>query len=168
MTTAKPLDRHDEVSVAVDAHPEAVFALADDHAWLAGHMSASSWMMAGSAMTTSMDDKHGRAIGAHITMTGTVLGITLELDEVVTERVPPWAKTWETVGQPRLLVIGGYRMGFRIRRDDPRSHVTMWIDYDLPQRQRWLGVLFGQVYARWCVRQMTGGMQRHFRRAEGA
>jgi hypothetical protein len=32
--------------------------------------------------------------------------------------------------------------------------LAVWIDYDLPRRQRWIGVLGGRMYARWCVRQM--------------
>ena len=44
-------------------------------------------------------------------MNGRILGLKLSLDEVVTERDPPARKVWETVGVPRLLVIGPYRMG---------------------------------------------------------
>jgi len=126
-TRQQTFERYYEEAVAVPAFPEEVFERADDLAWLAGHMS-SSWMMGGGTMTTRVDGQHGRVVGSHITMTGRVFGMSLFLDEVVTERVPPWEKAWETVGTPRLLVIGAYRMGFRSLRDDGGSRVTVFID----------------------------------------
>lgn len=156
-------DRHHEQSVVIPAPPEAVFEKADDHAWLAGHMAASSWMMGGGTMTTSIDEGRGQVPGSHITMVGRVLGISLFLDEVVTERVPSRSKTWETVGTPRLLVIGAYRMGFRLLEEASSSRFTMFIDYDLPPRHRWIGVLLAGAYARWCVSQMVSAVSGHFR-----
>ena len=107
MTPAsEPFSRHDECTVFVAEFPEEVFAFADDHSKFSAHMSASSWMMLGSKMTTSTDAERGQEVGSHITMTGAVLGIRISLDEVVVERIPPWEKAWETVGVPQLLVIG--------------------------------------------------------------
>ena len=75
----------------------------------------------------------------------------------VTERTVPWRKTWETRGEPRLLVIGAYRMGFTIAPREARSHLVVFIDYRLPQRgfARVLGLLFGRAYAAWCTRWMS-------------
>jgi hypothetical protein len=85
--------RHHEESIFISASPTRVFDYVDDHARLAGHMSKSSWMMGSGHMN-------------------------VEVDEVVSHRVPPRAKVWSTVGTPRLLVIGHYRMGTEI---DPES-----------------------------------------------
>lgn len=168
MTRAsEPFSRHDECTVFVAGFPEEVFAFADDHSKFSAHMSGSSWMMLGSKMTTATDAERGQNVGSHITMTGNVLGIQLSLDEVVVERIPPWEKAWETVGTPRLLVIGAYRMGFRVLRHDRGAVLTVFIDYDLPANLRWLGSLFGRMYARWCVKQMAVGVERHFGRLEG-
>jgi len=150
--------------VFVAAFPEEVFAFADDHAQFSAHMGSPSWMMLGSRMDTSVDAARGQEVGSHITMTGNVVGIPLVVDEVVVEHVVPWEKTWETVGTPRLLVIGAYRMGFRVLRHERGSAFRVFIDYSLPERHRWLGRLLGQVYARWCVKQMTKGVERRFRR----
>ena len=71
-------------------------------------------------------------------------------------------KTWETV-EDRLVVIGAYRLGFRIAPQVPAgSTLTVWIDYDLPSRRRWLGRLGGSMYADWCVQQMLGSARSHF------
>ena len=120
-------------------------------------------MMAGARMRTELDDAKGQAVGSHIRLSGKVLGFRLLLDEVVTRREPPTEKTWETVGVPRLLVVGSYRMGFRISSDGTQSRLNVFIDYELPVgRTRWLGQLFGSFYARWCVKQMLDGTARHF------
>ena len=77
---------------------------------------------------------------------------------------PPALKAWETQGTPRLLVIAGYRMGFRIAPQDTGSLLGVFIDFALPGTglARWLGRALGPAYARWCCRQMLRDAQRAF------
>ena len=148
--------RHEESSAFVAAPPERVFERLDDQRLLGEHMSESSMMMGGGRMTYSFDEGGGRVLGSHIRAGGSAFGIKLDLDEVVTVRDPPAHKAWRTVGQPNLLVIGGYEMGFDLTPEGSGSSLTVWIDYELPARGfgRWLPFL-GRMYARWCVEQMT-------------
>ena len=97
-------------------------------------------------------------------MHGSVLGIPVSLEEEVTERQPPTTKLWETTGNPRLLVISHYRMGFELAPRGAASLVRVFIDYGLPTTapQSWLGGLLGGVYARWCTKQIADGAARHF------
>ena len=69
-------------------------------------------------------------------------------------------KVWETVGAPRLLVIGAYSMGLKITSEARGSRLRVFIDYQLPEGwvTYWLGWLFGRFYARWCVGQMLTGV----------
>ena len=92
-----------ETRVEVDALPIEVFDFLDDHRRLSAHMTEPSWQMAGSSMTIGMDEKQGRALGSRITLGGSILGLSLEVDEVVTKYNPSHSKTWEPVGTPRLL-----------------------------------------------------------------
>ena len=163
--TGPPL-RHEERTVFVDAFPENVFAFADDHEALAEHMGASSWVMLGGRMNTTLDDRHGQEVGSHVRMSGQVLGIPLDLDEVVVERVPPWEKAWGTVGVPRLLVIGRYRMGFEVLWHEAGVAFRTFIDYELPGQHRCLGYLLGEMYARWCVDQLSKSVTRRFGAAD--
>ena len=73
----------------------------------------------------------------------------------MTDRTSPWRKIWRTVGEPRLVVIGSYAMGFEILAQNGDSRLLIWIDYDLPRRgwARYLPAL-AAFYAKWCVRQM--------------
>lgn len=159
-----PLPRHDETSAEVSAAPERVFALIDDHERLSSHMSQSSWRMGGGRMTTLLDEGRGQRVGSHIRVSGRILGLKLFLDEVVTEREPPARKVWETVGTPRLLVIGPYRMGVEVTPREGNCRLRVFIDYALPSRwpQRWLGRVFGSYYAHWCTQSMVNDAVRRF------
>lgn len=118
----------------------------------------------GGRMKICFDDSRGRTVGSHVRMGGRMMGLNLFLEEVVTERVPPRHKAWETVGSPKLLVIGNYRLGFDIVSSGNSSELRIFIDYDLPpsRRLRWLGYLLGSIYAKWCVRQMVKSVRNGF------
>ena len=66
-------------------------------------------------------------------------------------------KMGETLDEPKLFVIGRYHMGFDLAPEGHGTRLRVWIDYNLPSSggQRWLGRLFGRLYADWCVRKMV-------------
>ena len=99
---ATSLPWHEEVGVVVAARPDALFDYLDDPARLGAHMSRRSWRTAGARMAYEYDGGQGRHVGAKIRLTGDLLGLTIAVDETVTERVPPHVKVWETNGAPRL------------------------------------------------------------------
>ncbi len=154
---------HYQTSRLVRATPSAVFDELDDHERLSAHMISSSAMMAGSKMKLRLDEAQGRGVGAKIALEGRVLGIALRVEEIVTEYQPPARKVWETIGEPRLLVIGSYRMGFTVEPQPTGSLLTVFIDYDLPSGL-WggLGRLSGPFYARWCSVNMAKAVARRF------
>ena len=137
----------------------------DDQERLSAHMMKSSAMMAGGKMHFDFDDAKGRAVGSVIRMSGEMLGMTLDVSERVVEREPPHRKVWETIGEPRLLVVGNYRLGFEIEAHGQCSRLTMFIDYDDPPPPwRIAGRLLGAVYARWCTTSMADGAVAAFAR----
>jgi hypothetical protein len=161
MTSAYPL--HHESVAELNASPEAAFAYLDDFAKLSAHMEKSSAMMMGSKMTITTDTLGGRAVGSKVRMDGRMFGMTLFLEEVVTERQPPLSKAWQTIDL-KLLVIGHYRLGFALSPSGQGALLRVFIDYDLPQQRlaRWLGKLFARVYARWCTEHMANDAAAHF------
>ena len=163
MTAVAPFALNYETSVTLNAPPETAFAYLDDFKKLSAHMERSSAMMMGSKMTIATDEHEGRALGSRVRMRGKIFGLTLSLDEVVTERQPPFKKAWQTV-DANLLVIGQYRLGFALSPSGDRSVLRVFIDYDLPRRGfgRWMGKLFGSTYARWCAVQMANDAAAHF------
>jgi hypothetical protein len=154
--------KHYEESACIPATAQPVFDFVDDPARLSSHMSRSSWMMGGGNMATVADEGGGQAVGSHIRLSGKAFGFSLFVDEVVTQREPPRLKVWETVGSPRLLVMGAYRITILVEPQVGSSTLRIAIDYHLPQASPWLGRLFGRTYARWCVSRMLNDAQARF------
>lgn len=154
--------KHYEESISISEVPDKIFSYIDDHNRFSSHMTKSSWMMGGGHMDVSIDKGHGQKVGSHIRMSGTVFGIKLFLNEIVTHHEPPLVKTWETVGTPKLLVIGQYKMKVEIKPQKEKSLLIVSIDYDLPEKNAWLGKIFGGMYAKWCVNQMITGVRNYF------
>lgn len=146
------------------ARPQQLFAFLDDHQRLSAHMQKPSLMMAGATMKIETDSQRGQAVGSRIRMSGRLLGIPLSADETVIEYEPPFHKSWQTCGEPRLWVIGQYRMGFELSASGRKTRLCIWIDYDCPPglAGRWLGRILGKVYARWCVTRMAADSARAF------
>ena len=158
------VDRHEDFSATVNAPVERVFELLDDQTRLSAHMNKRSWRMGWGKMDTVLDDRKGRAVGSHIVLRGRVFGLRLYLDEVITARVAPSSKSWETVGEPRLLVIGPYSMGFELEPQGVRTRLLVYIDYRLPTKgiARLFGAVLGRLYATWCTHRMVSDAQHAF------
>lgn len=155
---------HYEESLVIPAKVEEIFAFMDDPNHLSSHMNKSSWIMGGGKMETWVDEGKGQKVGSHIKMSGKVFGINLFLDEVVTHHEPPFHKEWQTVGKINLLVIDHYTLGFEIESTGKGSQLRVYIKYDLPKSAKTylLGLLFGKMYAKWCVKQMLQSSRHHF------
>lgn len=149
----------------VSAPASDVFAFLDDHSRLASHMTRRSLAMGGGSMAIEADADGETRVGSRLRMRGTAFGIALFVEEVIVERTPPVRKVWETIGEPKLLVIGSYRMGFELEERGQSSVLRVFIRYGLPARApwRWVGALFGLSYARWCSKRMANDAAREFR-----
>jgi hypothetical protein len=158
------LPHHFEQSANLTAPCDVVFDYLDEFAHFGEHMMRSSWMMAGSSMRYEFDEAHGRAVGARIRLRGAFLGASLEIEQRVAERTPPFSKSWQTTGEPRMLILTGYRMGFALSSQAGRCALRVYIDYAKPERGlgRWLGQVAAAPYARWCVRSALEGALRRF------
>jgi len=154
---------HREAAAQVPAPAREVFERLDDQTRLAEHMGRPSAMMGGGRMTYDFDALRGQAVGSHIRMGGEAFGLRLFVDEVVTVRDPPHRKVWRTTGEPRLIIIGAYEMGFEVADEGTGSRLRVWIDYALPDRS-WARRVPGlaALYARWCVRRMVSDAVQHF------
>src|SRR5512138_873121 len=158
--------RHYDGTVVLPVPIDQAFAHLDDPRQLAGHMSESSWQMGGGRMTFELDAPQGQRIGSVIKLGGSVLGMELSVTEAVTESGPSYRKVWETIGAPRLLIIGAYRMGFELAPLSDQCQLRVFIDYSLPKSgfPRLLGHLLARWYAKWCTNQMLIDAQKRFSR----
>ena len=155
---------HEQVTVHVAASAERLFEYLDDPTRLGGHMTKPSGMMLGGSMSYEFDERGGREVGSVIRMTGAILGLRLGVEEIVTERIPPRRKVWETRGPQRMIVIDSYRMEFNIENDFGGARATVFIDYVPAQSGlvRLMSLPLARAYARWCVQRMADDVQEHF------
>ena len=156
--------RNLEARAHIAAPPAKVFEFLDDHQRLVSHMSKSSWSMGGGRMMLDADTGQGRVVGSRLRMSGRAFGIGLQVEEVITERIPPRRKVWETVGSPRLIVIGRYKLGFELLPDADGTAARIFIDYELPTGifSRIGGAALADMYAKWCVNRMIEDARAHF------
>ncbi len=160
---------HYAVSVEVAAEPAALFDYLDDKERLAAHMTKPSMMMMGGRMAYEFDAAKGRALGSVIRMRADFLWLRLFVEEVVSVHNRPARKTWQTRGAPKLVIVGGYSMGFEVESSGASSRLRVFVDYDLPNTLLGgvLGVLFAPLYARWCVTRMAIDARAHFKTTNG-
>jgi hypothetical protein len=151
-------------SAVVAAAPPELFACLDKHSQLSAHMTRRSWMMGGGRMEITTDDGRFQRLGSRLRLAGGAFGLRLFLEEEITDYRPPRKKVWRTIGSPRLLIIGHYRMGFEVTPVAAGSMLRVFLDYDLPESPfaRLLGWLLAPMYARWCVRNMILEGQKRF------
>jgi hypothetical protein len=163
MSSPASFPLHHESRALLNAPIESAFAYLDNFRKLSAHMERSSRMMLGSRMKIETDSAEGRKVGSRVRMQGSMIGMTVALEEIVVERDPPVRKAWETV-DAKLIVIGQYRLGFELEPRGSASAVRVFIDYSLPTKRpaRWLGVLLGGVYAKWCAERMASDAARFF------
>lgn len=126
-------------------------------------METPNWRMGWGRMTTEVDAGEGRVVGSHLRVSGRVFDLALAVDEFVTPYEPPVRKMWATVGEPRLLVIGPYRMCVELAeasdasRGAPATDLTHEIEYALPRGSvaRLLARVLAAPCARWCTTHMV-------------
>lgn len=146
---------HEELRLELRGAPAPLFEYLDDPCHLSDHMQRRGPALAGGAMKLVADPHRG--LGSGWRLKGRVVGLTLQADVQVTEYQPPWRKTWQTVAEPRLLVMGAYRMGFELQSQAaPTVSLRLWLDFEPTRRGRWVA----RAYARCCLREMAAAARR--------
>lgn len=145
----------EQYEVEIMASPEKVFAHLDDINNVGWHMSEKSSMpMMGSRLKLEViDDKKG--VGATYRWKGSVMGMTVDIQETVTKWVRDGEKTWQTIGKPKMIVMSGYTMHLSLTGTDKGTRVVFEIDYSLPKTPwGWIiGKLLARRYAKWCLQR---------------
>lgn len=144
----------------IPAPVEEVFMYVDDHANYYSHVITFA-RRAGGKMDIRFDDGNGQRTGSHIYLEGALFGKSLSLEEVIIRRMPPQAKTWETVGTPKFLIIGQYRYDIDIEQKDDGCLFKVSFSYN-PPKGSWLRKLIGDIYAKTCAKEMVKVTRGHF------
>ena len=122
-------------TVDIQAPAQEVFAHIDDIRNVGGHMTEESSMaMMGSKLKVEVLSSNPTGLGATYRYSGKMMGLTLDFSESVTKYVRNREKVWQTIGEPRLLIMSSYEMRLSVEPLRPSSsRLTVSISYELPR-----------------------------------
>lgn len=142
-----------------NASPEQVFKCIDDLGVTGMHMTKSSAMMMGSKLSLEyLTEKH-TGLGTMYRWTGKMMGMSMDFTVEVTKWVPYKEKTWETIGDTKLIIYSWYQMHLiTTPMLNNGTNAELSISYEKPKGffNKILSFLFANWYCRWCLNHMLG------------
>jgi hypothetical protein len=81
----------------------------------------------------------------------------IDFSETVVKYVKNKERIWRTIGEPKIIIIGDYEMGFRLTPSHDGTRLKIYISYDLPKPLfgKILGWLLSGWYSKWCLNNMA-------------
>ena len=146
---------HFEQAIDIKARPQDVFAFVDDIHHTGWHMEKSSMPMMGGKMEVEILSKNRTGLGAAYRWTGRVLGMPIDFSETVVKYAKDKERVWRTIGEPKIIIIGHYEMGFKLTTIQRSTRLTIYISYELPKPLfgKFLGWLLSGWYSKWCLKK---------------
>lgn len=148
--------KHLSSQTIVQASPTEVFGCLDDMHEIGKHMTESSMPLMGSKLKFEILSPNVTDIGATYRYYGKIMGLPLDITEVVRSYKMNEEKYWETIGEPKIIIMSHYVLGFQLQPTAGGTQATFVIDYEIPQHglSKILGLLLSNWYAHWCLRMM--------------
>ena len=140
----------------IQASPEKVFESLDDLGVTGMHMTQSSAMMMGSKLHLHYLTDNHKGLGSKYRWTGKMIGMHMDFTVEVTKWIKPVEKSWETIGESKMIIYSWYRMNLLLTNQKERTLVELSITYKKPNGwfARIVSFLFADWYCRWCLRKM--------------
>ena len=149
--------------VNIKSKPEEVFAFIDDIENMGMHMTKANAPMMGSKLTIEWLTQHKTGLGSKYRWRGKAMGMKMDFTVEVTKWIEGKEKTWETVGEAKMIVLSWYRMYLILTPlQKETTQAELGIYYTKPKGS-FLGFLFARRYAVWCVKNMLKDSQKHFK-----
>jgi hypothetical protein len=138
--------------------PEKVFLCLDDLGVTGMHMTKSSMPMMGGKLNLEFITPHHSGLGSKYRWTGNVMWMEMDFTVEVTKWISGKEKTWETIGDPKVIIYSWYRMYLKISEDCNITTAELSISYEKPKGwfNKVICFLLGDWYCRWCLKHMLG------------
>lgn len=152
-----------ERTVIVNAKPEEVFAFMDDINNTGMHMTKSNAQMMGSKLNLEWLTEYKTGLNTKYKWTGKVMGMKMKFTVIVTQWDNGKSKTWETIGDAKMIVISWYKMYLEL---SPNSEGTTTAKLGIlyTKTKNIPGFLLGKRYSIWCVKSMLNDTKKHFKK----
>lgn len=139
-----------------NAPAEKVFSYLDDLGVTGMHMTRSSAMMMGNKLHLEFLTKHHNGLGSKYRWTGTMMGMNMDFTVEVTNWIEGVEKTWETVGESKMIIYSWYRMHLVVYPKENGTQAELSITYEKPKGRfaRMISILAADWYCSWCLKNM--------------
>ncbi len=143
-------------TTAFSFQPDIVFECLDNLGVTGMHMTKSSTMMMGSKLDLKFLTENHTGLGTKYRWTGKMVGIKMDFTVEVTKWMPGEEKTWETIGDPKLIIYSWYQMHLLLTKIPNGTIAKLSISYERPSGffYNLISFLFADWYCRWCLKNM--------------
>lgn len=137
-------------------NPDIVFQCLDNLGITGMHMTQSSMMMMGSKLDLNFLTKNHTGLGTKYRWTGKMMGIKMDFTVEVTKWLSGEEKTWETIGNPKLIIYSWYQMHLLLAKIPTGTTAQLSISHERPEGifYKIISFLFADWYCRWCLKNM--------------
>lgn len=141
-----------------NAPASAVFKTIDDLGVTGMHMTQSSAMMMGSQLNLEYLTENHSGLGSKYRWKGKILGMKMNFTVEVTKWAEGEEKTWETIGEAKLIILSWYRMHLKLHPTSEGTEAELSITYEKLKSffNKILSFLFAGWYCKWCLKKMLG------------
>ena len=145
-----------------NAPAQKVFSYLDDLGVTGMHMTKSSAMMMGSKLNLEYLTVHHTGPGSKYRWTGTMMGMKMDFTVEVIKWIEGVEKTWETIGEARMIIYSWYRMHLMVSPKGNTTEAELSITYERPKGwlARIISFLFADWYCNWCLKNMLSDSKR--------
>jgi len=145
-----------------NAPAEKVFSYLDDLGVTGMHMTQSSAMMMGSKLHLGFLTDHHTGMGSKYRWTGTMMGMKMDFTVEVTKWIKDIEKTWETIGEAKMIIYSWYRMHLLVNAKETITKAELSISYERPKGffYKIISFLFADWYCNWCLKNMLSDSKR--------
>jgi len=133
-----------------------VFKYFDDLGITGMHMTKSSTMMMGSKLHLEYLTENHTGLGSKYRWTGAMMGMQMDFTVEVTKWIDGAEKTWETIGEAKMIIYSWYRMQLLVKPVNTGSEALLSIAYEKPKGwfAKIISLLFADWYCNWCLKNM--------------
>jgi hypothetical protein len=148
--------------IRLNASPEKVFETLDDLGVTGMHMMQSSAMMMGARLHLQYLTDYHTGLGSKYRWTGKMMGMKMDFTVEVTKWIMGTEKTWETIGEARMIIYSWYRMHLLVESTTNGCEAELSITYEKPKDRiaKIISFLFADWYCNWCLKNMLSDTQK--------
>jgi hypothetical protein len=142
--------------IFINATPDKVFAYMDNLSNTGMHMTQSSSMMMGSKLQLTQLSENATGLNSKFRWSGNMMRFKMDFTVKVTNWIKDREKTWEIVGEAKMIILKWYQMHLVISPEGENAKAELNISYEKPDNIlfRIISFFLGPFYANWCLKNM--------------